>query len=446
MRRLWIRLLTVTAVALVVPGIPAVAHGQPLGMGLPGVTVEVKGTNYATQTDLDGRFRMELPAGIHEIAVALEGYEAKRIRLAVVERQPTTVDVTLGIARYSEVVMVTADAIAAATSTSEAQLLERKRAPVITDNLGGQEMKANADSNAASALQRVTGLSVVDNQFVFVRGLGERYSNTTLSGAADSLDRTGAQGRVARHVPGGLLDSVSVVKSYTPGSSGGVRRRPGRDRSVAKLPARPLLDLSYSAGVNGPTFGPGRFSITRRRHGLARAWTTARATAGRDPGPRIIRGGIFTPELGVDRAGTRATGRSLREPLGARDGRGARECRGARRIGDRWGGFGLLGSVTQSYRNQYQEEEQNYYRVEGTAALTPFSEYDYRARRTRRRWRAWSGAAQFTPQHRVVVPGLLHQQVGERETRTFEGFNATPAATCATRACCGRRRACASAS
>jgi hypothetical protein len=32
-------------------------------------------------------------------------------------------------------------------------------------------------------LTRVTGVSVVDNKFVVVRGLSERYSNTTLNGA-----------------------------------------------------------------------------------------------------------------------------------------------------------------------------------------------------------------------------------------------------------------------
>ena len=69
------------------------------------------------------------------------------------------------------------------TSSAEVMIAERKNAPVIADNLGAQDMKRNADSDAAGAMSRVTGLSVVDNQYVYVRGLGERYSNTQLSGA-----------------------------------------------------------------------------------------------------------------------------------------------------------------------------------------------------------------------------------------------------------------------
>ena len=39
------------------------------------------------------------------------------------------------------------------------------------------------DSTVAAALRQVTGLSLIDNKFIYVRGLGERYSATTLNGA-----------------------------------------------------------------------------------------------------------------------------------------------------------------------------------------------------------------------------------------------------------------------
>ena len=39
------------------------------------------------------------------------------------------------------------------------------------------------DSTVALALRRVSGLSLVGDKFVYVRGLGERYSNTMLNGA-----------------------------------------------------------------------------------------------------------------------------------------------------------------------------------------------------------------------------------------------------------------------
>ena len=105
------------------------------------------------------------------------------------------------------------------TSSAEAQLVERKSAQVITDNIGAQEMKANGDRDAAAAMSRVTGLSVVDNQYVFVRGLGERYSNTTLAGSV--LPTTEPDKKVVPLdlFPPGLIDSVQVAKSYSPDKS-----------------------------------------------------------------------------------------------------------------------------------------------------------------------------------------------------------------------------------
>ena len=124
------------------------------------------------------------------------------------------------MAKFAETVTVTAAAPQdAVTSSQEVQLIERKNAQVITDNMGAQEMKANADSDAAAAMSRVTGLSVVDNQYVFVRGLGERYSNTTLAGAVIPTTEPDKKVVPLDMFPAGLLDSVQVSKSYSPDRS-----------------------------------------------------------------------------------------------------------------------------------------------------------------------------------------------------------------------------------
>ena len=87
-----------------------------------------------------------------------------------------------------------------------------------------------------------TGLSVVDSQYVFVRGLGERYSNTTLAGSV--LPTTEPDKKVVPLdlFPAVLLDSVQVAKSYSPDKSaefagGLVQVNP------IKLPNRPVLDF-----------------------------------------------------------------------------------------------------------------------------------------------------------------------------------------------------------
>ena len=147
---------------------------------------------------------LDLAPGTYELKVAMDGYQERLLTFDVAagsramdaERRPEDVRVRGDGGRAGR------RPVDAETSSAEAQLVERKNAPVITDNLGAQDMKRNGDSDAAGAMSRVTGLSVVDNQYVFVRGLGERYSNTTLVGRDAADDRARQEGGAARHVPG----------------------------------------------------------------------------------------------------------------------------------------------------------------------------------------------------------------------------------------------------
>ena len=141
---------------------------------LPGVPVEVVGTNQVVYTDVDGRYTLQVPPGQHQIKVLLEGSQEKTITVEAGQERNVTLDVCLMMVKFSETVTVTAQAIDVPTSSAEAQLVERRQASVITDNVGSQEMKQNGDSDASAAMSRVTVLSIVDNQYVFVRGLGER--------------------------------------------------------------------------------------------------------------------------------------------------------------------------------------------------------------------------------------------------------------------------------
>jgi hypothetical protein len=68
-------------------------------------------------------------------------------------------------------------------SGAESLVAERQEQAVATDFIGAEQMSRLGDSNVAVALTRVPGVTLVENKFVFVRGLGERYSSTTLNGA-----------------------------------------------------------------------------------------------------------------------------------------------------------------------------------------------------------------------------------------------------------------------
>ena len=126
-----------------------VVRDETNAIALPGVPVEIVGTKEVVYTDVDGRYVVQVPPGKHEVKVVLEGYQEKVITIEAAGDRPITLDVGLTMSRFAETVEVTATLLTAETSSAEAQLIERKQAPVITDNIGSQEMKDNGDRDAA---------------------------------------------------------------------------------------------------------------------------------------------------------------------------------------------------------------------------------------------------------------------------------------------------------
>ncbi|MBW8192168.1 TonB-dependent receptor [Neiella marina] len=113
-----------------------------------------------------------------------------------------------------EVIAVTARLKSAASEVME----ERREQAYVADLMGADQISRTGDSDAAAALRRVTGLTLKDGKFIYVRGLGERYSSTSLNGAiVPSPDPT-------RNVvpldmfPASIIESLSVQKAGSPGA------------------------------------------------------------------------------------------------------------------------------------------------------------------------------------------------------------------------------------
>ncbi|MBK8285204.1 MAG: TonB-dependent receptor [Ahniella sp.] len=134
---------------------------------------------------------------------------------------------------------------------------ERRATSQVIESIGAEQIARTGDSDTAQTLKRVTGLSVVDGKYVFVRGLGDRYSSVLLNGAQlPSPDPT-------RRVlpldlfPTELLDGLLVQKSWSanlPGEFGGGTVQL-RTRGV---PLDRIGKLGFSLGfLDGTTFEDG---------------------------------------------------------------------------------------------------------------------------------------------------------------------------------------------
>ncbi|MCW8195285.1 TonB-dependent receptor plug domain-containing protein [Proteobacteria bacterium 005FR1] len=128
-------------------------------------------------------------------------------------------------------------------------VLERMEQPFSAEVLGVDQIVRVGDSDVAAALRRVTGLTLIDGQYVYVRGLGERYSSTTLNGALVPSPELSRNVIPLDLFPTSILSSLKVHKAYAPDQpaafGGG-----NIDIRTRGVPANPVFSVSVGTGWN----------------------------------------------------------------------------------------------------------------------------------------------------------------------------------------------------
>ncbi len=219
--------------------------------------VSVEGTSLSTVTNVEGRYRLAaVPAGTHAVVVEIFGYAKKTVTGVVVRAgEVTTLDV--GVAPEAIALEAITVSVEAEGSSTAALLAERRKAPIVMDAIGADQIAKSPDSDAATALKRVPGVSVVDGKYVYVRGLGERYGQATLDGAP--LPSTEPDKKVVPLdiIPANFLESIATAKTYAPNQpadyAGGLVEIETQD-----FPAQSLFTIGGSLGYNsGASFETG---------------------------------------------------------------------------------------------------------------------------------------------------------------------------------------------
>ncbi len=146
---------------------------------LPFASVSVKGSSISTNTDESGKYTLSVPAGTHTIVFGFLGYQTVEVSVTIVAGETQTSDqiLTSTSVQMEDVVIETVRT----RNTESALVLEMREAKQITSGISAEQMAKSTDNNAAEAVQRVPGVTIVDGKFVMIRGLSERYNNVLLN-------------------------------------------------------------------------------------------------------------------------------------------------------------------------------------------------------------------------------------------------------------------------
>lgn len=281
------------------------------GTVVAGARVIVAGQSLSTETDADGRFGF---SDVEPGAYALFLYHASYAPLTV-EGVTVTADRDASRRYPLPDKALQGEAVRITGSPGKAgeagMLFAQKNAPSVSDGISAQQISKTPDSDAASALKRVTGISVGGDGLVYVRGLGERYVNMQLNGMTVSSPNPEKRVVPLDMFPTRLLENLVVSKTFTADQpaefAGGSLQLRTRD-----YPDKRLIEFSATTGYEpGTTF---QNYLTYK--GGALDWL------GIEDGTRALPAGIpagffdhRTPNLGATEAERQARQRQMLQSL-----------------------------------------------------------------------------------------------------------------------------------
>ncbi|MFZ1281327.1 MAG: carboxypeptidase-like regulatory domain-containing protein, partial [Ignavibacteriaceae bacterium] len=216
---------------------------------LIGANVLIEGTTIGASTDIDGNFIIKgLDEGSYTVKVSYISYQTITIKdVQVQSKSNTKIDVSLeSTSTELQEVLVTAEAL---KNTETSVLKIQKNSANIVDGFSGELIKKNGSSDGTDVLKRMTGVTISEGKYAFVRGVGDRYNNTLLNGA--SLPSTDPEKKSFSYdiFPANLIESVITAKTFTPDKpadfTGGLVQI-----STVEFPNKFTSEVSFSTGMN----------------------------------------------------------------------------------------------------------------------------------------------------------------------------------------------------
>lgn len=223
--------------------------------GIPDVSLYLSGVDQKIQTDSQGHYHISVPEGTYTLSAVHSDYSSQTVRkLTLVSKKQLTQNLEMTpAAAQLKAFVVTAPRLAGGVL---AVVEEKKKTSAVAEVISAEEISKSGDSSAAGALSRVTGLTLVDGKYIYVRGMGDRYSSIRLNSAGLSSPEPSKKTVPLDMFPSGMIGSILVQKTFSPnlpGDFGGgtvlMRTKP--------IPLEKSNKFSISVGGNSRSTGSG---------------------------------------------------------------------------------------------------------------------------------------------------------------------------------------------
>ncbi|MBN1759661.1 MAG: carboxypeptidase-like regulatory domain-containing protein [Chitinispirillaceae bacterium] len=408
-------------------GVVKLETGERLG----GVRVVLQGTKKETITNLDGRYHFTgLRPDVYHLSIDYQGYTLKK-QPEITLSAGTTAGLDLVAVRDTTAEMQRMYVGGTVATNTDAGLLrERQLNTDISDAIGSDLMSKAGASNAADAVKKVTGVTIIDGKYVYIRGMGERYVGVTLNDQSIPSPDPDKRSFPLDLFPTGLLENIVTEKTFSADKSGNFA---GGNVNIAtrSIPEKPHFSLSIGSGANTNVTGRQILSY----EGGKLDWL------GIDDGtraePEIVRDKLLPTYSTANQDSTVADSldqysKAFNNRFYLKNVRGLPDASGKLSMGNRFelddGSVGGLLSFTYSKKTGYYRDGQNNrYEATGNSAqsqlLIPVEQYRSDERAVSEV--LWGGLAtvggRFSGDNHRISLNALYVHNGEDETRYLIG-------------------------
>lgn len=186
---------------------------------LIGATIEVVGAKMKTLADVNGDFKLDgLPDGKYNLVVRYVSYKERKISGVQVMASEAGAEDSINIALQPDEHMLQGISVTATIrkNTEKAMIKAARNSAVIVNNVSAQEISKTQDTNAGEVIRRVPGISIIEDKFVMVRGLSQRYNNVWVNGGAVPSTEADSRAFSFDIIPSSQLDNLEIIKAPAP--------------------------------------------------------------------------------------------------------------------------------------------------------------------------------------------------------------------------------------
>ena len=180
---------------------------------LIGATVQINGTTTGAITDVDGKFELGgLRNGTYQLVISYISYRTQTVEITVKDMAEISVEMETDAQVLNEVTIVAT----VKRDTENALITQQRKSLVMQTGVSAQQITKTQDKDASEVIRRVPGISIIDDKFVMVRGLSQRYNNVWINNSAVPSSEADARAFSFDIIPSSQLDNIVVVKSSSP--------------------------------------------------------------------------------------------------------------------------------------------------------------------------------------------------------------------------------------